>query len=310
MGGGPSRPAPVDERVLDIVYFEEVIKNIPLKSIIERQLSKLDKRQQWQIVLNNNKKTFKLKNVENNTYLYIGLDPTDSIPEFATIDLDKDNYKYDPAYVGISNDEIENKTGFSFISSFGTQLDIIDRNDSDIEMNKAILKSIKSSRVRITTQLNEHLNIFGVFIYGPNENVLNTNENHAYSSSNYQNQYPARNAIKIVRENLNRKAYDAIQNKPLNGKQIEWNNIEKSSNYLCYTDKDNTGVGGGSWWEYEFDDPIDIALVEIFGRTDMPDRNKLRIDLFDDSKSRTNVIFSIKFDDMKYDAHKVIKYKK
>ena len=87
MGGGPSRPAPVDERVLDIVYFEEVIKNIPLKSIIERQLSKLDKRQQWQIVLNNNTKTFKLKNVENNTYLYIGLDPTDSIPEFATIDL-------------------------------------------------------------------------------------------------------------------------------------------------------------------------------------------------------------------------------
>ena len=300
MGGGPSRP-------VDIVFFEEVIENLPQTRIIERPLSKLDKRQQWNIVLNNNKKTFKLKNIENNTYLYVGLEPTDGIPEFSTIDLDKDNYKYDPAYVGISNYEIENQTDFSFISTFGTQLDIIDKNDSDIKMNKSVLKSIKSSRVRITTQLDEHLNLFGVFIYGPDDNVLNTNENHAYSSSNWEESYPASYAIKVVNENPNRKGYDAIQNKTLNGKNIGWNSALLTRVY-AHTNKDNTGVGGGSWWEYEFDDPVNISLIEIFGKTDCcPDRNKLRIDLFDDSKSRTNVIWTTNFDDMKYDAHKVVK---
>jgi hypothetical protein len=307
MGGGPSRPADVDERVLDIVFFEEVIENPPQTRIIERPLSKLDKRQQWNIVLNNNKKTFKLKNIENNTYLYVGLEPTDGIPEFSTIDLDKNNYKYDPAYVGISNYEIENQTDFSFISTFGTQLDIIDKNDSDIKMNKAVLKSIKSSRVRITTQLDEHLNLFGVFIYGPDDNVLNTNENYAYSSSNWEESYPASYAIKVVNENPNRKGYDAIQNKTLNGKNIGWNSALLTRVY-AHTNKDNTGVGGGSWWEYEFDDPVDISLIEIFGKTDCcPDRNKLRIDLFNDSQSRTNVIWTTNFDDMKYDAHKVVK---
>ena len=44
-------------------------------------------------------------------------------------------------------------------------------------------------------------------------NVLNTNPQYAYSSSNYLNRWPASNAIKIVNENRNRKAYDAIQNK-------------------------------------------------------------------------------------------------
>ena len=76
--------------MLDIVFFEEVIENPPQTRIIERPLSKPDKRQQWNIVLNNNKKTFKLKNIENNTYLYVGLEPTDGIPEFSTIDLDKE----------------------------------------------------------------------------------------------------------------------------------------------------------------------------------------------------------------------------
>ena len=303
---GPRMPHPVYSRGLNIVNYEETSE--PEKRIIERPISRLDKRQQWQIVLNNDKKTFKLKNVETNTYLYIGQEPNEGIPEFAIIDLDKDNYKYDPAYIGIGKDEIMNKTDFSFISSFGTQLDIVDKNDSDIKENKAVLQTVKASRVRITTQLNEYLNIFGVFIYGQDGTILNKELKYAYSSSNLTNAYPASNAMKIVKENLNRKAFDSIQNNKLNNKKIGWNNWVQSSNYATHTNNDNTGTNGGAWWEYEFDEPVDISLIEIFGRTDCcPNRNKLRIDLFDDSKSRTKVIWTGKFDDMRYDAHKTVK---
>lgn len=306
---GPRRPHPVYWRDLNIVYFEE--SQEPIKRIIERPISKLDKRQQWQIVLNNDTKTFKLKNVETNTYLYIGQEPKEGIPDFATIDLDKDNYKYDPAYVQISINEINNKTDFSFISSFGTQLDIVDKNDDDIEKNKAILQTIKSTRVRLTTLSNEYLNIFGVFIYGPDGNILNKDSKYAYSSSNYANSYPASNAMKIVKENLNRKAFNAIQNTNLINKRIGWNNWSQSSKYATHTNNDNTGTNGGAWWEYEFDEPVNISLIEIFGRTDCcPNRNKLRIDLFDDSKSRTKVIWTNNFNDMAYDAHKTVKITK
>jgi hypothetical protein len=307
MGGSHSHaPPPMYRRNLNIVNYDETKE--PVKRIIERPVSRLDKRQQWQVVFNDNEKTFKLKNVETNTYLYIGQEHTEGIPEFATIDLDKDNYKYDPAYVDMSKLELSNKTDFSFISSFGTQMDIVDRNDMDIEENKAILQTVKATRVRVTTQMNEYLNIFGVFIYGPDGTILNKDSRYAYSSSNYQNRWPARNAMKIVRENLNRKAFDAIQNNKLKNKQIGWNKWHPNNNYATHTNNDNTGVGGGSWWEYEFDDPIDVSLIEIFGRTDCcPNRNKLRVDLYNDSISRTNVIWTTKFDDMLYDAHKAIK---
>ena len=306
MGGSHSHaPPPIYWRNLNIVNYDETKE--PVKRIIERPVSRLDKRQQWQVVFNDNEKTFKLKNVETNTYLYIGQEHTEGIPEFSTIDLDKDNYKYDPAYVRMSKYEISNKTDFSFISSFGTQMDIVDRNDIDIEENKAILQTVKASRVRLTTIHNEYLNLFGVFIYGPDDNVLNTNENYAYSSSNWEESYPASYAIKVVNENPNRKGYDAIQNKPLNGKKIGWNSALLTRVY-AHTNKDNTGVGGGSWWEYEFDDPVDISLIEIFGKSDCcPNRNKLRVDLYNDNESRTKVIWTTKFEDMLYDAHKAIK---
>ena len=54
MGGGPSRPAPVDERVLDIVYFEEVIKNIPLKGYENATTN-------WDVVIDT-EKVYKLAN--------------------------------------------------------------------------------------------------------------------------------------------------------------------------------------------------------------------------------------------------------
>ena len=301
---GPSRPHPIYWRDMNIAYFDETTE--PEKRIVEVGLSRKDPRQTWHIVLNNDKKTFKLKNIHTNTYLYIGQEHKEGIPEFATIDLDKENYKYDPAYIKLSDTEISNKTDFSFISSFGTQMDIIDRNDNDIKENESylqiVLQTVKATRVRVTTQMNEYLNIFGVFIYGPDGTILNKDSRYAYSSSNYQNRWPARNAMKIVRENIYRKAMDAIQNTKLRNKQIGWNN-NNNNQYMAHTNND-----GGSWWEYEFDDPIDISLIEIFGRTDCcPNRNKLRVDLYDDSVSRKNVIWTTTINDMLYDAHKAVK---
>lgn len=311
MGGSHSHaPPPKNSRDLNIVYFGKQYE--PEKRIIERPISKLDKRQQWEIIFyDTDKKIFKLRNIEKNTFLYLGQEPKEGIPEFSTINLENEMYKYDPAYAAITANEIENKTDFSFISSFGTQMDIVDKNNINMvndnkKENK--LQTIKATRVRITTQMNEFLNIFGVFIYGPNENILNTNSQYAYSSSNYWNRWPASNVIKVVNENRDRKAYDAIQNKPLNGKSIGWNKWHPNNPYAVHTYNDNTGVGGGSWWEYEFNDPVDISLIEIFGRTDCcPNRNKLRVDLYNDNESRTKVIWTTKFDDMLYDAHKTIK---
>ena len=311
MGGSHSHEPPSkNSRDLNIVYFGD--KYEPEKRIIERPISKLDKRQQWEIVFyDTDKKIFKLRNIENNTFLYLGQEPKEGIPEFSTINLENEMYKYDPAYTAITANEIENKTDFSFISSFGTQMDIVDKNNINMandnkKENK--LQTIKATRVRITTQMNEYLNIFGVFIYGSNKNILNTNPQYAYSSSNYMNRWPASNVIKIVNENRNRKAYDAIQNKRLNGKSIGWNKWHPNNAYAVHTNNDNTGVGGGAWWEYEFNDPVDISLIEIFGRNDCcPNRNKLRVDLYNDNESRTKVIWTTKIDDMLSDDHKVIK---
>ena len=291
-----------------MTFAKAVNKTIPY-SVVSRPISKLDKRQQWQIILNKDKKTFTMKNIDTNTYLYISQQQTEGLSEYATIDIDNQNYKYDPAFVNITEDEINIATTFSFISSFGTQLNIIDKNNDSVNnINSKLLKSIKGTRIRLTTQKNQPLNIFGVFIYSPEDNVINTNSSWAYSSSKYQN-YPASNAIKIVKENPNRKGFNAIQNIKLNNKNIGWNNWRQSSQYCVHTNNDNTGVDGGDWWEYEFTDLVDISLIEIFGRTDCcPERLKnLRIDLFNDKESRTKVIWTGSFGDVNKDAHKAIK---
>jgi hypothetical protein len=81
--------------------------------------------QQWTIFFTDDKKIFKLKNIyKNNTYLYLSQHPREGNIEFTTIDVD--NYKNDPAFGDITREELDNRTNFSFIPSFGTHLNIID----------------------------------------------------------------------------------------------------------------------------------------------------------------------------------------
>ena len=90
-------------------------------------LNKSETRQQWSIILQSDKKQLKLKSIANDKYLYIGLEPSIGVSQFSTIDLDNNNYKSSLAFRDLSNDEITNGTQFTFISSFGTQMNILDK---------------------------------------------------------------------------------------------------------------------------------------------------------------------------------------
>jgi hypothetical protein len=90
-------------------------------------ISRLDERQQWSIVLENDKKYLKLKSILNKKYLYLGIDPLINTSQFSTIDIDNNKYMQHPIFKQLSKDDINNGTIFTFISSFGTNLNIIDK---------------------------------------------------------------------------------------------------------------------------------------------------------------------------------------
>jgi hypothetical protein len=112
-------------------YITPVNLNPPPKRIIITSLEKINPSQQWRIIINDNKKFFKLKNVYNNTYLLASQEPREGIIAFTTIDIDNNNYLKDPAFNNIDKVELNLRTDFSFISTFGTQLDIVDKNDTN-----------------------------------------------------------------------------------------------------------------------------------------------------------------------------------
>lgn len=95
-----------------------------------RDISRKDERQQWQIKLQGDKKYLTLKNILNKRYLYIGLEPKTGNPEFSTIQLDNGAYHSEYPFNQLNDDQINQSTTFSFISTFGTQMDIIDKESS------------------------------------------------------------------------------------------------------------------------------------------------------------------------------------
>ena len=101
----------------------------PSKSGVKsRTLSRDDSRQQWKIVLQSDKTQLTMKNLLNNKYIYVGVEPLVGISQFSTIDLDNTNNKNNSIFGTFSNEEITNGTQFTFISSFGTQMNVIDNN--------------------------------------------------------------------------------------------------------------------------------------------------------------------------------------
>ena len=109
----------------------QVDDNINNPRINIRDISRTDKRQQWKIVLKENKKFLTLKNMLNNRYLYLGLEPERGNSQFSTIQLDNNAFKTEYPFSELTNNQIEESTTFSFISTFGTQMDIIDSNSNN-----------------------------------------------------------------------------------------------------------------------------------------------------------------------------------
>ena len=128
----------------------------------------------------------------NHKYLFIGLEPITGDPQFSTIDLDFNNYKSNPAYSALSSSQIQDNTTFSFISAFGTQMDIVDNA-------RAKAMYIQGKRIRISSQKKQPISLFGVFVYNDNGAMLPMDKRNARSSSVYQG-HTADKAIKIKYE--------------------------------------------------------------------------------------------------------------
>ena len=92
-----------------------------------RDISRKDPRQQWQIILQSDKKYLTLKNIMNGRYLYMGLEPKTGNPQFSTIQLDNRAYRSEYPFSQLNDSQINQSTTFSFISTFGTQMNIIDK---------------------------------------------------------------------------------------------------------------------------------------------------------------------------------------
>lgn len=105
--------------------MHNVINFKPPKRIAISTLDSTNTSQQWKMIFTQDKKLFKMKNLYKNTYLYLGQDPREGRVEFTTIDIDNDNYKNDPAFQNLTQLELDNRTNFSFITSFGTHLNVI-----------------------------------------------------------------------------------------------------------------------------------------------------------------------------------------
>jgi hypothetical protein len=57
----------------------------------------------------------------------MGLEPTTGNPQFSTIPLDNNSYRSEYPFNQLYDSQIKQNTTFSFISTFGTQMDIIDK---------------------------------------------------------------------------------------------------------------------------------------------------------------------------------------
>jgi hypothetical protein len=93
--------------------------------VVSRPISRSDSRQQWKIVVQSNKKLLKLQNIMNGKTLYLGIDPTLGDSQFSTVDLTK--WKQHPVYKLLNDKQMEDGTTFTFISTFGTNIDILDK---------------------------------------------------------------------------------------------------------------------------------------------------------------------------------------
>lgn len=106
----------------------QVDNNLNNPRINKSDIFRKDERQQWRIILQSDKKYLILKNIMNSRYLYMGLEPKTGDSQFSTIPLDNGAYRSEYSFNSLSDNDVRQSTTFSFISTFGTQMDIIDKD--------------------------------------------------------------------------------------------------------------------------------------------------------------------------------------
>ena len=272
---------PETDKFNNALQVGSVTSDIKIES---RSVSRMDTRQQWNIILQQDKTQLKLKNIFNKKYLYIGVSSPQSVKtQASSIDLDNNAYRSrNDIYGSISDSKINESTTFTFISSFGTQLDIIDKSKSSNDTSTLKFYSIKATRVRVLSSPGKRNYLFGVFIFNSAGRVINLDNSKADAGSLESNS-SASNALKIVKEINARRSYEALQNIPI-GKSADWNNYNNNPGYCTVTALDRSGDNGGDWWEYFFDNPVDVSVIEIYGRKDNIESMKnMKIQIFDDT---------------------------
>lgn len=297
MGGGGSRipPPPPIPRVK---VFNSLKPNTSAPASVESVvLSRKDPRQQWQIVLQPDKKFMKLKNVANGKFLYLGLEPLTGENQFSTIDLDKTidgkkaNYKYSPVFSKVTENDIDNATTFNFISSFGPQMDIIDKSSKVIEKSTAKLYSKKGNRLTLTTPPGGKISLFGIFMFAKDGTIINKDTSKVYMNSVSGNQY-ATNALKIVNQNSGRTIQQAFAQNPLNVSNPDWNKFSFGGGTdWSYCAISNNEAGGGIW-EYDNVNPVDLSLLEIYSNSIGSGLDGLKIELYNDNVSNSKSVWS------------------
>ena len=93
-----------------------------------RKISRMDVRQQWKIKFpkSDDKTYLELESDSNKKYLYIGLDPFKGNAIYSTINSTEVLKNIDKPFENLTLENIQSATKFTFISSVGTNLNIVD----------------------------------------------------------------------------------------------------------------------------------------------------------------------------------------
>ena len=170
------------------------------------------------------------------------------------------------------------------------------------------------TKVRLVAKPGEYINIFGVLIYDSNGKIINTKLNNVSSSSSnnsHKYEYPINLAIDNPNRKINNNDILLGNKKDSDGNILPlpdgWNVYKNSYELWRYFYHSENTTLNGEWWEYKFDNPVNISYIEIFGRTACcPERNKLRIDLYNNN---TNIKWTTSITEIKSDSHYIIQTK-
>ena len=175
------------------------------------------------------------------------------------------------------------------------------------------------TKVRLVATPGEYINIFGVLIYDSNGKIINTKLNNVSSSNNgnrlhfsHKYEYPINLAIDNPNRKINNNDILLGNKKDSDGNILPlpdgWNVYKNSYELWRYFYHSENTTLNGEWWEYKFDNPVNISYIEIFGRTDncCLERNKLRIDLYNNN---TNIKWTTSITEIKSDSHYIIQTK-